>query len=189
MRKSLLNKTIIPPGPNAASKRDGFTLIELLVVIAIIAIVASIASFVNARSIINCPTAAATPRNSSIDPDPLFGPAFHYGMNARISYPLPPETPFRVSHAAQPSAFVAFSEERAHASETPYFGNNPGDVSSSYNFTTRFSGRHASAGNIAFGDGHAASFRYDYVCVPRNGQPADPGRPDINWASSGQPIP
>ena len=150
---------------------------------------ASVATFVNSRSIFICPTAAATRRDLSIDPDPLFGPTFNYGMNARISYPLSADTPFRISQAVNPSAFVAFSEERVHAAETPYIGNNPGDVSSSYNFTTRFSGRHNAGGNIVFGDGHAAWFRYDYVCVLRNNQPADPGRSDIQWAASGVQIP
>ena len=150
---------------------------------------ATIAGFVNGRSIFNCPTASATKRDLAIDPDPFFGPTFNYGMNARISYPLPAETPFKITQAANPSAFVTFSEERVHASERPYIGNNPGDVSSSYNFTTRFSGRHNAGGNILFGDGHAAWFRYDYVCVSRKDQPADPGHPDIQWASSGQQIP
>jgi prepilin-type N-terminal cleavage/methylation domain-containing protein/prepilin-type processing-associated H-X9-DG protein len=149
----------------------------------------SINAFITARSIFNCPIAEATPRNPVSDPDPAFGPAFHYGMNARISYPLPPETPFRITQAVNPAAFVVFSEERAHASEVPYYGNNPADVSSSYSFTTRFSGRHNAGGNIVFGDGHAAYFKYDYVCVPRKGQPADPGNPDIHWAASGQQIP
>ncbi len=148
-----------------------------------------ITSFVNGRSIFSCPTAAATHRNPTLDPDPLFGPAFHYGINARINYPAPAETPFRITAAANPSAFVIFSEERAHASETPYIGNNPTDVSSSYSFTTRFSGRHNGSGNIVFGDGHAAQFRYDYVCVLRKNQPADPGRPDIHWAASGVQVP
>ena len=149
----------------------------------------AISGFVSGKSIFSCPTAAVTPRNSAVDPDPLFGPAFHYGINARINYPSPPETPFRLTSAVNPSAFVVFSEERAHASETPYLGNNPGDVSSSYNFTTRFSGRHNRGGNLVFGDGHAAWYRYDYVCVLRNNQPADPGRPDIQWAASGVQIP
>ena len=149
----------------------------------------SIANFVNGRSIFSCPTAAATSRNPALDPDPIIGPAFHYGINARINYPASAETPFRISSAVNPSAFVVFSEERAHSSETPYIGNNPTDVSSSYNFTTRFSGRHTSGGNLVFGDGHAAWFRYDYVCVLRKNQPADPGRSDIHWAASGQQIP
>ena len=149
----------------------------------------SVANFVNGRSIFNCPTAAATPRNPNLDPDPYFSTAFHYGINARINYPSPPETPFKLTSAANPSAFVVFSEQRAHTSETPYFGKNTSDVSSSYSFTTRFSGRHNAGGNIVFGEGHAAWFRYDYVCVPRNGQPADPGRPEIQWAASGVQIP
>jgi prepilin-type N-terminal cleavage/methylation domain-containing protein/prepilin-type processing-associated H-X9-DG protein len=149
----------------------------------------SIGNFVNARSIFGCPTAAATPRNTTLDPDPYVGPAFHYGINARMNYPDPAETPLKLSAAASQSAFVLFSEERAHTSETPYFGNNPTDVSSSYNFTTRFSGRHNSGGNIVFGDAHAAWFRYDYVCTPRKNQPADPGRSDIQWTASGLPIP
>ena len=149
----------------------------------------TVAGFVNGRSIFNCPTAAVTPRDPAVDPDPFQGPAFHYGINARINYPAPAETPFRISWAANPSAFVVFSEQRAHSRETPYIGKNPTDVSSSYNFTTRFSGRHGRGGNIVFGDAHAAWFRYDYVCVLRKDQPADPGRPDIHWAASGQQIP
>jgi prepilin-type N-terminal cleavage/methylation domain-containing protein/prepilin-type processing-associated H-X9-DG protein len=145
--------------------------------------------FVAVPSIFRCRTSDATPRNPATDPDPTVGPTFNYGMNARIKYPLTPETPFKATQAAHPSAFVVFSEERTHASELPYCGSNPTDLSSTYNYTTRFSGRHAAAGNIVFGDGHAACFKYAYVCTPRNGQPADPGRPDINWASSGQQIP
>jgi prepilin-type N-terminal cleavage/methylation domain-containing protein len=149
----------------------------------------SINSWVTGQSIYKCRTADATPRNPATDPDPTFGPTFNYGMNARINYPLAPETPFKISQAVHPSAFVVFSEERVHASEVPYYGNNPTDVSSSYNFTTRFSGRHEAGGNIVFGDAHAAYFKYSYVCTQRNNQAADPGRPDINWASSGQQIP
>jgi prepilin-type N-terminal cleavage/methylation domain-containing protein/prepilin-type processing-associated H-X9-DG protein len=149
----------------------------------------SITGFNSARSIFKCPTADATPRNPATDPDPAIGPTFNYGMNARINYPLPPETPYNVSKALHPAAFVVFSEERVHSSEVPFYGTNPSDLSSSYNFTTRFSGRHNSGGNLVFGDGHAAYFKYSYVCVLRNGQPADPGQPDINWAASGQQIP
>jgi prepilin-type processing-associated H-X9-DG protein len=146
-------------------------------------------NFIANRSIYNCPTAAATPRNPATDPDPRVGPTFNYGMNARISYPLAPETPFKITQAVHPPAFVVFSEERVHASETPYYGTTPTDLSSTYNFTTRFSGRHNAGGNITFGDGHAAYFKYSYVCMPLNGTAADPGRSDINWASNGQQIP
>jgi prepilin-type N-terminal cleavage/methylation domain-containing protein/prepilin-type processing-associated H-X9-DG protein len=145
--------------------------------------------WITSPSIFKCQTSAARTRNPITDPDPTFGPTFNYGMNARISYPLSAETPFRISQAVNPSAFVAFSEERTHASEQPYYGTNPADLSSSYSFTTRFSGRHGAGGNIVFGDSHAAYFKYSYVCTPRNGQAADPGRDDIHWASNGQQIP
>ncbi|HVY69757.1 MAG TPA: DUF1559 domain-containing protein, partial [Verrucomicrobiae bacterium] len=149
----------------------------------------AIKSFVNGPSIYKCRAADATRRDPAIDPDPAYMPTFNYGINARMNYPDPVETPFQISRAVNPSAFVMFSEQRVHAAEKPYYGTNPGDVSSTYNFTTRFSGRHGGGGNIVFGDGHAAFFKYSYVCTPRKNQPADPGRPDIQWAASGIMIP
>ena len=145
--------------------------------------------FFNSHSIYICPTAAATPRNPATDPDPTIGPTFNYGMNQRINYPATPETPFRITQAVHPSAFVVFSEQRVHASETPYYGSNPTDLSSTYNYNNRFSGRHDAGGNIVFSDCHAAYFKYDYVCMPYNGSPVDPGRPDINWPFNGQQLP
>ena len=145
--------------------------------------------FSSSHSIYICPTAAATPRNPATDPDPTVGPTFNYGMNQRINYPLAPENPFRITQAVHPSAFVVFSEQRVHAGETPYYGSNPTDLSSTYNYNNRFSGRHNAGGNIVFSDGHAAYFKYDYVCMPYNGSPVDPGRPDINWPFNGQQLP
>ena len=145
--------------------------------------------FFSSGSIYICPTAAAIPRDPLADPDPVVGPAFNYGMNQRINYPNPPETPFRITQAVNPSAFVVFSEQRVHASEMPYYGSNPTDLSSTYNYNNRFSGRHNVGGNIVFGDGHAAWFKYDYVCLPYNGKADDPGRPDINWPYNGLQLP
>ncbi len=144
--------------------------------------------FFSSRSIYLCPTANAVPRNPSTDPDPAVGPTFHYGMNQRINYPAAPEAPFKITQAVHPSAFVVFSEQRVHASETPYFGNNPNDLSSTYNCYNRFSGRHNAGGNIVFSDGHVSWFKYDYVCALINGKLADPGHPDINWAANGLQI-
>ena len=145
--------------------------------------------FFSSGSIYICPTAAAIPRDPLADPDPAVGPTFNYGMNQRINYPNPPETPFKITQAVNLSAFVVFSEQRVHASETPYYGSNPTDLSSTYNYNNRFSGRHNSGGNIVFGDGHAAYFKYNYVCMPYNGKADDPGRPDINWPFNGQQLP
>ena len=155
--------------------------------------------FTHARSIYICPTAAAIPTISPPDPNSITGlqpgvgpgPTFNYGMNQRINYNLPspanvPETPFKVTQAVNPSAFVVFSEQRVHASETPYYGTSPTDLASTYNWCNRFSGRHSAGGNIVFSDGHAAYFKYNYVVAQVGGTIADPKRPDINWEFNGQ---
>lgn len=145
--------------------------------------------FFSTHSIFICPTARAIPRNPATDPDPAVGPTFNYGMNQRINYPGEPEVPFRITQARNPAAFVVFSEQRVHASETPYYGNNPTDLSSTYNCYNRFSGRHNQGGNIVFGDGHAAWFKYSYVCEASGGTIVDPGDFDINWTYTGVPVP
>jgi prepilin-type N-terminal cleavage/methylation domain-containing protein/prepilin-type processing-associated H-X9-DG protein len=153
--------------------------------------------FTFSHSIYLCPTAAGMP---TIPPDPNSvtgiepgvgpGPTFNYGMNQRINYNLAgpnnvPETPFKVSLAAHPSALVAFSEQRVHQAETPYYGTSPTDLSSTYNWCNRFSGRHSAGGNIVFSDAHVAWFKYSYVVAQVNGKIADPKDPDINWEYDG----
>jgi prepilin-type N-terminal cleavage/methylation domain-containing protein/prepilin-type processing-associated H-X9-DG protein len=154
--------------------------------------------FTYSRSVYICPTAAAMPTIPP-DPNPITGiepgvgpgPTFNYGMNQRINYNLPspanlPETPFKVTQAVHPSAFVVFSEQRVHAAETPYYGTSPTDLSSTYNWCNRFSGRHSAGGNIVFSDAHAAYFKYGYVVASVNGKISDPKDPDINWEYDGQ---
>jgi prepilin-type N-terminal cleavage/methylation domain-containing protein len=153
--------------------------------------------FVQSSSIFICPTASAMPYQAG-DPNPLTsiepgagpGPTFNYGMNQRINYNLPapynvPETPFKVTQAARPSAFVVFSEQRVHAAETPYYGTSPTDLSSTYNWCNRFSGRHSAGGNIVFSDTHAAYYKYSYVVGVSGGKIIDPKRSDINWEFDG----
>ncbi len=155
--------------------------------------------FTYSRSVYICPTAAAIPTVSPPDPNSVTGlqpgvgpgPTFNYGMNQRINFNLPspanvPETPFRVTQAVNPSAFVVFSEQRVHASETPYYGTSPADLSSTYNWCNRFSGRHNSGGNIVFSDAHAAYFKYSSVVGQVGGKITDPKNPDINWEFDGQ---
>jgi prepilin-type N-terminal cleavage/methylation domain-containing protein/prepilin-type processing-associated H-X9-DG protein len=149
----------------------------------------TINNFLAGRSIYNCPTASATPRDATTDPDPAVMPTFNYGMNQRINYPAQPEAPFKITRAVNTSAFVVFSEQRVHASETPYYGTSPTDLSSTYNCYNRFSGRHSLGGNIVFGDGHAAWFKYGYVCALIGGKLVDPGAADINWTYNAVPVP
>jgi prepilin-type processing-associated H-X9-DG protein len=49
-------------------------------------------------------------------------------------------------------------------------------------YTTRFSSRHSSDGDITFSDGHVSYFKYTYA-VKSDGK--DPGDPDINWTCDG----
>ena len=155
--------------------------------------------FTFGRSIYICPAAAAIPTVSPPDPNSLTGiepgvgpgPTFNYGMNQRINYNLPapanvPETPFKITQAVHPSAFVVFSEQRVHASESPYYGTSPTDLSSTYNWCNRFSGRHSAGGNIVFSDSHVAWFKYSYVVSAVNGKITDPKDPDINWEFDGK---
>ena len=154
--------------------------------------------FTSAHSIYSCPAAQALPTVppdpdslTSIEPGAGPGPTFNYGMNQRINYNLPaplnvPETPFRVTQAVHPSAFVVFSEQRVHQAETPYYGTSPTDLSSTYNWCNRFSGRHSLGGNIVFSDAHVQWFKYSYVVAQVNGKIADPKVPDINWEFDGQ---
>src|SRR6202000_2436736 len=143
-----------------------------------------------AKSIVICPAAAAM-RTVPPDPDSLTsiepgagpGPTFNYGMNQRINFNLPspanvPETPFKVTQAVHPSAFVVFAEQRVHQSESPYFGTTPQDLSSTYTWCNRFSGRHSTGGNIVFSDAHAERFKYTYVVAQVAGKIADPKVPD-----------
>ena len=154
--------------------------------------------FTRSRSIYICPTAANIPYlpndpNSvtSIEPGAGPGPTFNYGMNQRINYNLPspanvPETPFKITQAAHPSAFVVFAEQRVHQSETPYYGTTPQDLSSTYTWCNRFSGRHSLGGNIVFGDDHVSYFKYSHVVAQVGGKIVDPKVPDINWEFDGQ---
>lgn len=154
--------------------------------------------FKSSRSIYLCPTASVIP---TVPPDPDSvtgiqpgvgpGPTFNYGMNQRINFNLAPpdnvpETPFKITQAVKPTAFVLFSEQRVHASETPYYGSNPADLSSTLNWCNRFSGLHSGTGNIVFGDAHVASFRYGYVVSLVGGKITDPKRQDINWEFDAQ---
>jgi len=149
--------------------------------------------FTLSQSIYICPVAAAIPTISPPDPNSVTGiqpgvgpgPTFNYGMNQKINNPNPPETPFKITQAVHPSAFVVFSEQRVHASETPYYGTSPTDLSSTYNYYNRFSGRHTAGGNIVFGDGHAAWFKYNAVVGVSGGKLVDPNNPNINWAYNG----
>jgi prepilin-type N-terminal cleavage/methylation domain-containing protein len=147
------------------------------------------ANFKDAKSIYQCPTAAVQPVDPLLNPGSR--PIFHYGMNSKGTDGLPDSARLKMSMVAHPSAFVLFSDGRIRSDDTPYYGSsvNASDLGTPQVYTTRFSPRHEAGGDIAFSDAHAGRFKYAYVCTPRDGKPADPGDPDINWSYDGHVVP
>jgi prepilin-type N-terminal cleavage/methylation domain-containing protein len=151
--------------------------------------------FITSKSIFLCPTGAARGLDSARTSVPGSMDSqyvqFNYGMNSKGTDGLPTNTILKTSMVTKPSAFVLFSDVRMRADETPYYGTDAvkqQKVCSPQCYTSRFSSRHQAGGQITFSDGHAARFRYDYVCTPIGGVPADPGRPDINWSCDGHVV-
>ncbi|HWD18121.1 MAG TPA: DUF1559 domain-containing protein [Verrucomicrobiae bacterium] len=146
-------------------------------------------NFVNGKSIFGCPTSDALPASR----DPLQIVMFNFAMNnkgntglAGILY----GTNFTATCIRRPSAFVAFADTRTHASETPFYGSDPTkDLGDSHNALVQMSSRHNGGGNLVFADTHVGYFKYNYVCSNAVTKAADPGRPDIQWAYDGTPLP
>jgi prepilin-type N-terminal cleavage/methylation domain-containing protein/prepilin-type processing-associated H-X9-DG protein len=142
--------------------------------------------FNQAKTIFQCPTARLDP---GLNPNTQV--VFEYGMNSKGLDGLPDDAILKTSLIMHPSAFVMFSEVRVMESETPYYGTpaNATDLGSPQVYTTRFSSRHTAGADIVFCDGHAAYFKYPYVCYNNGAKPADPGRADVNWSWDGHAVP
>src|SRR5579883_2514680 len=139
--------------------------------------------FNSGKNIFKCPSAII---------DPLVNPnirvAFQYGMNSQGLTGFPSSvTHVKQSMVVNPSAFVLFSEGRTLINETPFYGNQQkeSDICKPQVYTTAFSSRHTGGASITFDDGHAAWYKYEYVCMNDGVKAADPGRPDIQWAANG----
>jgi prepilin-type N-terminal cleavage/methylation domain-containing protein/prepilin-type processing-associated H-X9-DG protein len=147
------------------------------------------AEFVRRRNIFTCPASDALPAGR----DPLVNVMFHYAINNKGNTGLPGVTygdNFSLNMVQRPSAFVVFSDTRTHAGETPFYGDDPAkNLGTSHGTTAQFSSRHSAGGNLLFGDGHVAWFKYAYVCANAGSKAADPGNPDIHWTYNGQPLP
>jgi len=145
-----------------------------------------ITHFNNDKSIYKCPSAILDP---SLNPNERV--IFQYGMNSKALDGLPTNAVLKSSMILRPSAFVFFAEGRLLISETPYYGTaeNSTDLGTPQVYTTRFSSRHNGGSILSFSDAHAAYYKYSYVCFNNGAKPADPGRPDINWACDGHTVP
>jgi len=153
------------------------------------------ANFNNTHSIYHCPTATGEGVDPTRQGNTIYVP-FNYGMNSKGTDGLAANTLLTTSMIRHSDAFVLFSEVRTLVAETPYAA--PGTsyqkiICTPQVYTTRFSSRHSAGADIAFLDGHASWYKYDYVVIPVNGnnglKPGDPGLPDINWSYDGHQVP
>ena len=165
--------------------------------------------FASQKSIFTCPRAvamgiyAADISSSHGFMVPGSRPLFNYGMNSKstvnetpANYPSGTSLALKSGMIVHPSAFVMFSDVRDRSDDMPFYGSaaNQIDLATPHCYTTRFSARHNKGGNITFGDGHAAYFKYTHVVADGIQNPSisaghDPGNYDINWDCSGNIVP
>ncbi|MGD0813001.1 MAG: prepilin-type N-terminal cleavage/methylation domain-containing protein [Verrucomicrobiota bacterium] len=160
-------------------------------------------NFALVKSIFTCPTAVAQGINPVDVPSthgymqPQARPLFQYAMNSKSLANESGEVLLKSSMVLHPSAFVFFSDVRNRSDDFPYFivgDANQIDLATPHCYTTRFSARHNSGGDITFSDGHVRFYKYTYVVASGVSPPGitgghDPGRPDINWDCSGITVP
>ncbi|HEY3864142.1 MAG TPA: DUF1559 domain-containing protein [Verrucomicrobiae bacterium] len=142
-------------------------------------------NFVDGRTIFTCPTSDA----QAPELNPYSRVVFNYGMNYKGNTGLPPGVLMRATLVRHPSAFVCLGEVRTHSSDLPFYGTPTSELGVSHCFTRMLSARHDGGSTLNFLDGHAAYFKYTCMCSNAVTKAADPGRPDINWAYDGTPIP
>jgi prepilin-type N-terminal cleavage/methylation domain-containing protein len=147
------------------------------------------ASFVRTRTLHACATAAG----EAPEFDLLDRVVFNYGMNYKGATGLAGAAygvNFKSSSIQKPSAFVFLSDVRVHSSEKPFYGSDPAkELGCSHCWVAQLSSRHSAGEELNFADGHAAYYRYAYVCSNAVTKAVDPGNPDINWTYNGQRVP
>jgi len=140
------------------------------------------------KSIFKCPSAVINPQEVQVN----IRVAFQYGMNSKGLDEMPSTVLYVTTPMVySPAKFVLFSEGRTLTTETPFYGNTSKetDICKPQVYTTDFSSRHIGGGCLSFDDGHAAWYKYDYVCSNAVTKAADPGAPDINWSADGHVVP
>ena len=145
------------------------------------------ANFVSGRKIFDCP--GVTQPAEVTDPNRV---VFNYGMNPKGNTGLDASIVYGVNFKStmvqNPSAFVFMGDGRARSTDLPYYGTPTKEVGVQHCWVKQFSARHNIGGNLMFADGHAAHFKYTYVCADGGTKPVDTGAPDIHWAYNGQKI-
>lgn len=165
------------------------------------------AGYVSGKTAFKCPTTASQPFDPAVmamgDPaTPTGRIPFSYSMNSKggaASLPggaqgqtLTAGVDLRLEHVLNPSAFVFLCDVRSQSTEQPFYGPaaNLGNLMSPQAYTSRASSRHEKGFNIAFADGHANWYKYEYACsnYNNNAKSVDPGRPDIQWTYDGSLV-
>jgi prepilin-type N-terminal cleavage/methylation domain-containing protein/prepilin-type processing-associated H-X9-DG protein len=143
--------------------------------------------FVNSKKIFDCP--GVTQPSENTDTNRL---VFNYGMNPKgntgMAVGIGYGTNFSITMVQHPSAFVFMGDGRARTTDVPYYGDPTKEVGVTHCWVQQFSARHNLGGNLTFSDGHAAHFKYTYVCANGGTKPVDTGVGDINWAYNGVRI-
>jgi prepilin-type N-terminal cleavage/methylation domain-containing protein/prepilin-type processing-associated H-X9-DG protein len=153
----------------------------------------AIDAFNDANTIFRCPTAVIDPlllSPASPKYDRIF---FRYGMNSKALDGLPSSVQFLKSTmiTTSPSKFVMFDEGRTLTTEMPFYGSasKQADICKPQVYTTALSSRHGGGSSLTFADGHAAWFKYTYMCANGGSKASDPGAPDIVWTFDGHVVP
>lgn len=153
----------------------------------------AIDQFNNANNIFRCPSAIIDPQLLPPNAPTYSRVFFRYGMNSKALDGMPASvlrlrTPMITT---SPSKLVLFDEGRTITSETPFYGSasKQADICKPQVYTTDLSSRHGGGSSLTFADGHAAWFKYTYMCADAGSKAADPGVPDISWTYDGHVVP
>jgi prepilin-type N-terminal cleavage/methylation domain-containing protein/prepilin-type processing-associated H-X9-DG protein len=146
--------------------------------------------FENNNTIFKCPTAVIDPGLIGAPYDRIW---FQYGMNSKALDGKAASVVYLKTQmiSVGPSKFVTFDEGRTMVAESPFYGSNQkqSDICKPQVYTTALTSRHSAGSSLTFADGHAAWFRYSYMCSNVVSKAADPGVPDISWSADGHVVP
>jgi prepilin-type N-terminal cleavage/methylation domain-containing protein len=153
----------------------------------------AIDAFNSGNTIYKCPSAVIDPQLLPPNRPKYDRIFFRYGMNSKTLDGKPASVlNLKLSMiTASPAKLVLFDEGRTITTETPFYGNTQKevDICKPQVYTTDVSSRHQAGSSLTFTDGHAAWFRYSYMCLNTPAKAADPGVPDITWTADGHVVP
>jgi prepilin-type processing-associated H-X9-DG protein len=153
----------------------------------------SIDNFNSANTIFRCPTAIIDPQLLPPNRSRYDRIFFRYGMNSKVLDGAPPSVVYLKTQmiTTSPSKLVVFDEGRTLTTEAPFYGNSQkqDDICKPQVYTTALSSRHGGGSSLTFADGHAAWFKYAYLCANAGSKAADPGHADISWTADGHAVP